>query len=82
MRILTWNIGGLGKKNKRISVKRVVRTHKLDLLHLQETKLEAVDYRCIRVLWGSNDNSWGHIGSTDSTRGLILICNTSFFTFE
>lgn len=40
MIIVSWNIRGLGRPEKRMAVKKLVRRHRVDLLILQETKID------------------------------------------
>lgn len=39
MIIVSWNIRGLDRPEKRMAVKKLVRRHRVDLLILQETKI-------------------------------------------
>lgn len=39
MIIVSWNIRGLGRPEKRLAVRKMVRSHKVDVLILQETKV-------------------------------------------
>lgn len=39
MIIVSWNVRGLGRLEKRLAVRKMVRRHKADLLLLQETKI-------------------------------------------
>lgn len=55
MRIVTWNIRGLGSEIKIASVKRLIRQPRATACFLQETKLEVVSVEFVRRIW-ENDN--------------------------
>jgi hypothetical protein len=58
LRILSWNIRGLNNPQKCERVKFWLRQWKYDIICLQETKLESVDRRIIRRLWGNPYVDW------------------------
>ncbi|OMO58103.1 hypothetical protein CCACVL1_25585 [Corchorus capsularis] len=49
--IATWNIRGIGRKEKRNAVRKLVFKEKLDMIHLQETKSSSADTRQSEDLW-------------------------------
>ena len=50
MKILSWNIRGLGRREKKRAVRRLVAKCKLNMLFLQEFKMQLVDHRDIRSI--------------------------------
>lgn len=72
MKILFWNVRGLGKSNRRKLVKDHILQEELDIVALQETiKLDFEDWE-LKEMAGNKDFSWrwsparGHLG------GMIL----------
>lgn len=53
MIIVSWNVRGLGRPEKRLAVKKLVRRHKVEFLMLQETKVSTNVVRIIHDVWGS-----------------------------
>lgn len=50
MKIMSWNVRGLGRKDKRGKILKLVRDKKLDMLLLQETKKSNVDELLVKSL--------------------------------
>lgn len=50
MRIIAWNIRGLGSTLKIEAINRVVRMNRVDVLFIQETKLELVSVELIKKI--------------------------------
>lgn len=40
LKILSWNVRDLNEKDKRLQIKKLLRTLRVDIVFLQETKLE------------------------------------------
>ena len=53
MKILRWNVRGLGSRAKRKRVRETILKASLDIVLLQETKLEILDDLVVRDLWES-----------------------------
>lgn len=51
MRIVFWNVRGLGTEVKIAMVRRLVSKHRVDVCFLQESKLEIVSGDFIRRIW-------------------------------
>lgn len=52
LKIILWSVRGLNEKEKRLREKNYLGGIGADLVCLQETKLNGVDMRIIRSLWG------------------------------
>lgn len=53
MILLTYNIRGLGSREKRWALREMVLRERVEVLLLQETKLDSVDQRlCSQILGG------------------------------
>ena len=51
MKIISWNIRGLGSFEKRREVCNLVREKKLFILCVQETKLSVIDMNLCKSIW-------------------------------
>jgi exonuclease III len=77
MRILFWNVRGLGKANRRSWVKEHILTEDLDIVAIQETiKQDFIDIE-LKELSGNTDFNWlwvparGHLGGSLLGFGLM-----------
>ncbi|XVF10646.1 hypothetical protein REPUB_Repub07fG0200300 [Reevesia pubescens] len=82
MKLITWNIRGLGRREKRRAVRNVVISIKPDMIFLQETKREEVDRRIIRSVWGSNTDCFESSSAVGAAGGLISIWKDDFFLLQ
>lgn len=79
MKILSWNIRGLGKKEKRRKLKKMLRDREVDFLFLQETKLKSTNNFFIGSIWGHSDFGYMEVDSVESSGGLLCIWNSKLF---
>jgi exonuclease III len=78
MKLTSWNCRGFGRKRKEEALKDIIRASKLDILLLQETKMDSQDLlKATTILWRISQ------GITESTRGasggLGTLWNTMMF---
>ncbi|GMJ01096.1 hypothetical protein HRI_003778800 [Hibiscus trionum] len=73
MRILSWNVRGLGGGAKRRSVDEVIRKNKVDMVVLQETKLEDVPSMWVSSLWYSDSFEMAVSPSMGASGGILII---------
>lgn len=72
MKVIYWNVKGLGSLKKNISIKETFRKFKLDFIMLQEPKNMEINKRCLSSIWGISSPEW--ISSpADGTAGGMLI---------
>jgi exonuclease III len=79
MIILTWNIRGLGREEKRRAVKNLVQCHKPYMVFIQETKLNYFDSRIVKALGGSILSKGIGVEAVGSAGGLITLWDEEFF---
>ncbi|KAL7167318.1 hypothetical protein ACSBR2_037897 [Camellia fascicularis] len=59
MKMLSWNIRGLGRSEKRCKIKNVVKDRQIDILLIQETKRSNIQARDAKSIWhGTIWNFW------------------------
>lgn len=73
MKIVSWNVRGLGGREKRKAVKELLIREKPDIVILQETKKEKVDKRLITSVWGVRFKEWVVLPSIGKSGGIIVI---------
>ena len=52
LKIISWNVRGLNEWDKRLQVRNLIRNWRLDIVCLQETKMELITRVVILSLWG------------------------------
>lgn len=78
MKLLSWNVRGLGSCAKRKRVKEVILKATPDIVMLQETKFECLDTLSIRDIWDSRFKEWECFPSLGASGGMLLIWDTRF----
>ena len=73
MKILSWNVRGLGRREKRSVIKDLLCHEKPDIVILQETKRELIDKRLISSIWGVRYKEWSFLPSVGRSGGIIII---------
>lgn len=75
MKIITWNVRGLGGFQKRREVSNLVREKNLFILCLQESKLSVVNDIVCKGLWNDNHVDFSFQPSSGASGGLITQWN-------
>lgn len=58
MKMLSFNIRGLGTNVKRREVRELINKKKINICCIQETKMQKMENRLCRVIWGNNAFDW------------------------
>lgn len=58
MKIVSFNVRGLGGRVKKRELKKLVNKEKLDMICIQETQFEYITQRVCNSLWGGDDFEW------------------------
>lgn len=77
MIVLTLNSRGMGSSLKQKAIKTLILQHKVDLICVQETKLQVVDLRSCNALWGDTDFDWESVPAENRSGGLLCIWRKS-----
>lgn len=72
IKFLSWNVRGLNVRNKRLAVRQSLLIEKLDLVSLQETKLQNLDIRTTREICGNRLTEIESLAA-QGTRGGIIV---------
>jgi len=73
MKIISWNVRGLGGFEKRREVCNLVREKKPLILCIQETKLVSIDVQLSQSLWGGVDVEFSFKPSIGASGGLLSL---------
>lgn len=82
MKIGSYNIRGLGGRAKKKEVQQIVKNQKLDLLCLQETKMENVSRCDGGALWDGDYFDWVWQQSQGAAGSLFIMWRTTIFTLQ
>ena len=73
LRILSWNVRGVNDSAKRKVIKVMIKSQKVDLFCVQETKIQSMTEGSVRSLGSGRFLDWGAMGA-QGVAGGILIC--------
>ncbi|KAM1105783.1 hypothetical protein ACFX13_002765 [Malus domestica] len=76
MKIISWNVRGLGSRQKRLTLKQQFRRLQPNIIILQETKKTSIDRRLVVSVWGSRFKEWIFAPAQGSSGGIAVIWNT------
>ena len=70
--ILSWNVRGANDKDKRKVIKAFLKSNKVDLVCLQETKIHKMTRGVVRSLGPSIFSKWGNLNSEGVLGGIVV----------
>ncbi|RVW29586.1 Transposon TX1 uncharacterized 149 kDa protein [Vitis vinifera] len=73
MKIISWNVRGLGSSNKRRVIKDFLRLEKPDVVMIQETKKEKCDRRLVGSVWTVRNKDWVILPACGASGGILFI---------
>ena len=73
IRLLSWNVRGANDSSERKVIKAMIRSQKVDLFCVQETKIQSMTESLVRSLGSGRFLDWGAMGA-QGVAGGILIC--------
>ncbi|XP_028126564.1 uncharacterized protein LOC114323215 [Camellia sinensis] len=79
MKILSWNARGLGRKEKRGKVKKLLKERNIDIVLLQETKKAELTEDEVRSVWGRDKMEFMVVDAVGSAGGLLCIWDPDVF---
>jgi exonuclease III len=77
MKIISWNIRGLGGLEKRKEVRKLVGDLRPSILCLQETKLQTCDNSLCLSLWGNSPHAFSFRPSAGASGGILTLWDSS-----
>ncbi|XP_026384378.1 uncharacterized protein LOC113279961 [Papaver somniferum] len=82
LKILSWNLRGLGQDEKIIAVRNEIRRNNVTICSIQKSKKEIVDDSLIRSLWGNIGCNYLHVPSAGASGGIIVMWNDGVVHME
>ena len=73
IRILSWNVRGANHCDKRKVIKALIKKNKVDLVCLQETKIQEMTRGIIRSTGVGRFLDWGTVDSRGSAGGIVVL---------
>ena len=80
MKLMSYNVRGLGGGEKRVEVRKLVSEKQPFVLCIQESKLEVIDDWMIKSLWGDAACGYSYQPSRGASGGLVTVWDTSCVT--
>ena len=72
IKILSWNVRGVNDRNKRKLIKALIRSQKVDLVCLLETKMTEMSLGVVRSLGVGRFLEWGALNVRGTARGVVV----------
>lgn len=82
MKMLSWNVRGLRRVEKRRRIKSLIKEKEVDMVLLQETKLAAVSLDMVRSLWYRDQVEFLEVVASGSAAGLLCIWDPAVFSLS
>ncbi|KAK3210476.1 hypothetical protein Dsin_015182 [Dipteronia sinensis] len=82
MIVMTWNVRGFGKGEKKVIVNGLVNRHNPEILFIQESKLKVFNNKVIRSLGGSRLTTGVGVEIVGASGGLITLWDENAFKAE
>ncbi|GJW52675.1 RNA-directed DNA polymerase, eukaryota [Tanacetum coccineum] len=79
MNFLSLNIQGLAQKAKKDWVRELCVNNKVNFLAIQETKMENMEFRCVRSCWGNYAFDYIHSNSVGNSGGILCAWDPNSF---
>ena len=73
LKILSWNVRGANDSDKRRLIKSLIKAQKIDLVCLQETKIQSMSCRLIRSLGVGRFLEWAALDSRGMAGGVSFL---------
>ena len=73
MRIMTYNVRGLGGKVKRRVIRQLIQKEEVDVVCIQESKMAKLDRRVGRELWGDCEVEWREVEAINNAGGVLTL---------
>ena len=72
LRLLSWNVRGANDSSKRRVIKAVIRSQRVDLFCLQETKIQSLSEGLVRSLGSGRCSNWVALDAVGSVGGMLV----------
>ena len=76
LKLLSWNVRGANNPNKRNIIRNFIRSQRVDLVCLQETKIQELSSVVARSLGVGRMAEWRTVEAEGTTGGILVFWNT------
>lgn len=73
IRILSWNVRGLNSRERRRRIRSSLKKWRVDIVALQESKIECMSREMVRDLWPGNFIDWVSLEARGTAGGIIML---------
>ncbi|KAL7194493.1 hypothetical protein ACSBR1_034841 [Camellia fascicularis] len=80
MKLLSWNIRGIGRSEKRRKIRNIVQERMVDVLFLQETKKVGVSEELVKSIWPYDDLEYMSVDADGFSGGVLCVWKASVFS--
>jgi exonuclease III len=63
----------MNELEKRMKIRRLLREWKVDIVCLQETKMEVISREVVHSVWGCVHVDWVYLGSRGASGGILIM---------
>ena len=82
MKMLTWDVRGLGRREKRRKIKKIIKENELDIVLMQETKKEVITEMFVTSICPDKNFGYMEVGADGSSGGLLCIWKKKSFELK
>ncbi|KAL8468941.1 hypothetical protein ACS0TY_031951 [Phlomoides rotata] len=79
MMILSYNVRGSGRKEKRRELRDLIQERRIDVACIQETKMEVMEEKVYKTMWGHRQFEWSYKGAEGNSGGILTMWNPEVF---
>ena len=72
LKIMSWNVRGVNNRDKRKVLKAFIRSKKVDIVCLQEAKIQNMSVGMVRSRGVGRFLNWGTVDAEGSVRGILI----------
>ena len=72
LKVLSWNVRGANHSSKRKIIKTFIRNQKVDLLCIQETKIQPMSEGVVRSLGSGRFLDWRSLDAEGAAGGILI----------
>lgn len=80
--IICWNVRGLNNSAKRKAMKEFIASVKVNVVCLQETKLEVIDHFMVLQCLGPSFDGFAYLPAVETRGGVLLAWDTTILTID
>ena len=74
LKVLIWNVRGANDSSKRKIIKSFIRNQRVDLICVQETKIQAMSEGLVRNLGSGRFLDWRALNTEEAAGGILICC--------